>query len=152
MCEVYRSSRLRSTVNTGYITGLGMREVCTEAVDCVVLCTRVRLRVLACKEFSADSGVSNESGFQDIMRCDHGAPLVKKSSTVVYTTCQKSSVVCYLPKVFSGAWCTTWQQSLQWCTTLKVFSGALYLPRVFSGVLSYTSGVLRTSMLTAALN
>ena len=104
------------------------------------------------KEFSADSGVSNESGFQDIMRCDHGAPLVKKSSTVVYTTCQKSSVVCYLPKVFSGAWCTTWQKSLQWCTTLKVFSGALYLPRVFSGVLSYTSGVLRTSMLTAALN
>ena len=37
MCEVYRSSRLRSTVNTGYITGLGMCEVCTEAVDCVVL-------------------------------------------------------------------------------------------------------------------
>ena len=38
---MYRSSRLRSTLNTGYITGLGMCEVCTEAVDCVPLWTRV---------------------------------------------------------------------------------------------------------------
>ena len=42
--SMYRSSRLRSTLNTGYITGLGMCEVCTEAVDCVQLWTRVTLR------------------------------------------------------------------------------------------------------------
>ena len=28
---------MRSTLNTGYISGLGMCEVCTEAVDCVAL-------------------------------------------------------------------------------------------------------------------
>lgn len=68
---------------------------------------------LTIKEFSAESGVSNESGFQDIMRCDHGAPLVKKFS-----------VVYYLPKVFNGA------------LLGKESSVVHYLPRVFSGVLT----------------
>ena len=49
--SMYRSSRLRSTLNTGYITGLGMCEVCTEAVDCVVLWTRVTLQVWACVKY-----------------------------------------------------------------------------------------------------
>ena len=35
--EVYRSSQLRSTLNTGYITALDMCEVCTEAVHSVAL-------------------------------------------------------------------------------------------------------------------
>ena len=48
---MYRSSRLRSTLNTGYITGLGMCEVCTEAVDCVALWTRVTLQVWACVKY-----------------------------------------------------------------------------------------------------
>ena len=34
---MYRGSRLRNTLNTGYITGLDMCQVCTEAVDCVAL-------------------------------------------------------------------------------------------------------------------
>ena len=34
---MYRSSRLRSTLNTKAITGLDMCKVCTEAVDCVAL-------------------------------------------------------------------------------------------------------------------
>ena len=37
---VYRSSRLRGTLNTNVITGLDMFQVCTEAVDCVALWTR----------------------------------------------------------------------------------------------------------------
>ena len=40
-CGMYRSSPLRSTLNTGYITGLDMCKVCTEAVHCVALWTRV---------------------------------------------------------------------------------------------------------------
>ena len=35
--RLYRSSPLRSTLNTGYITGLGMCKVCTEAVHSVAL-------------------------------------------------------------------------------------------------------------------
>ena len=34
---MYRSSRLRSTLNTNVIAGLDMCKVCTEAVDCVAL-------------------------------------------------------------------------------------------------------------------
>ena len=37
MSSMYRGSRLRSTLNTSYITGLDMCQVCTEAVDCVAL-------------------------------------------------------------------------------------------------------------------
>ena len=46
---MYRSSPLRSTLNTGYITGLDMCKVCTEAVHCVALWTRVTLGLDMCK-------------------------------------------------------------------------------------------------------
>ena len=46
--SMYRGSRLRSTSNTSYITGLGMWKVCTEAVDCGARWTRVTLQVWAC--------------------------------------------------------------------------------------------------------
>ena len=42
-------SPLRSTLNTGYITGLGMCKVCTEAVHSVALWTRVTLGLDMCK-------------------------------------------------------------------------------------------------------
>ena len=45
---MYRSSPFRSTLNTGYITGLGMCKVCTEAVHCVALWTRVTLGLGMC--------------------------------------------------------------------------------------------------------
>ena len=46
MCkECYRSSPFHRTVNTGYITGLDMCKVCTEAVHAVALWTRVTLQV-----------------------------------------------------------------------------------------------------------
>ena len=44
-CFKYRSSRLRSTLYTNVITGLDMFQVCTEAVDCVALCTRTSSQV-----------------------------------------------------------------------------------------------------------
>ena len=46
---MYRSSPLRSTLNTGYITGLDMCKVCTEAVHCVALWTRFTLGLGLCK-------------------------------------------------------------------------------------------------------
>ena len=46
---MYRSSPFRSTLNTGYITGLGMCKVCTEAVHSVALWTRVTLGLGMCK-------------------------------------------------------------------------------------------------------
>ena len=45
------SSPLRSTLNTGYITGLDMCKVCTEAVHCVALWTRVTLQVWTCVKY-----------------------------------------------------------------------------------------------------
>ena len=41
---MYRSSPLRSTLNTGYITGLDMCKVCTEAVHCAALWTCVHMQ------------------------------------------------------------------------------------------------------------
>ena len=49
--SMYRGSRLRSTLNTSYITGLDMCQVCTEAVDCVALWTRVTLQVWTCVKY-----------------------------------------------------------------------------------------------------
>ena len=49
--HMYRRSPLRSTLNTGYITGLDMCKVCTEAVHCVALWTRVTLQVWACVKY-----------------------------------------------------------------------------------------------------
>ena len=46
--NMYRSSPFRSTLNTSYITALGMCEVCTEAVDSVALWTRVTSQLWAC--------------------------------------------------------------------------------------------------------
>ena len=46
---MYRCSPFRSTLNTGYITGLDMCKVCTEAVHCVALWTRVTLGLGMCK-------------------------------------------------------------------------------------------------------
>ena len=40
---MYRRSPFRSTLNMGYITGLDMCKVCTEAVHSVALWTRVTL-------------------------------------------------------------------------------------------------------------
>ena len=45
---MFRSGPLRSTLNMSYITGLGMSRVCTEAVHCVALGTRVTSHVWAC--------------------------------------------------------------------------------------------------------
>ena len=46
---MYRSSPFRSTLNTGYITGLDMCKVCTDAVHSVALWTRVTLGLGMCK-------------------------------------------------------------------------------------------------------
>ena len=44
---MYRSSPLRSTLNTGYITGLDMCKVCTEAVHCTLwTCVQVQKNVI----------------------------------------------------------------------------------------------------------
>ena len=48
---MYRSSPFRSTLNTGYITALDMREVCTEAVHCVALWTRVTSQLWTCVRY-----------------------------------------------------------------------------------------------------
>ena len=49
--EVYRSSQLRSTLNTGYITALDMCEVCTEAVHSIALWTRVTSQLWTCVKY-----------------------------------------------------------------------------------------------------
>ena len=49
--SMYRSSPFRSTLNTGYITGLDMCEVCTEAVHSVALRTRFTSQVWTCVKY-----------------------------------------------------------------------------------------------------
>ena len=49
--SMYRSSPLRSTLNTNYITSLDMCEVCTEAVRCVALWTRITSRLWTCVKY-----------------------------------------------------------------------------------------------------
>ena len=51
MSSIYRSSPFRSTWNTGYITGLDMCPVCTDAVHSVALGTRVTLQVWTCVKY-----------------------------------------------------------------------------------------------------
>ena len=46
---MYWSSPFRRTLNTGYVTGLDMCKVCTEAVHSVALSTRVTLGLGMCK-------------------------------------------------------------------------------------------------------
>ena len=46
MCSMYRSSPCRSTLNTSYITGLDMCEVCTEAVHSVAVLNTSYIRGL----------------------------------------------------------------------------------------------------------
>ena len=59
---MYRSSPLRSTWNTGYITGLDMGKVCTEAVHCVALGTRVTLQVWTCVKVCTEA-VHSAAGY-----------------------------------------------------------------------------------------
>ena len=47
----YRNSPLRSTWNTNIITGLGMCQLCTEAVHCVALGTRTLSQLFACVKY-----------------------------------------------------------------------------------------------------
>ena len=49
--SMYRNSPLRSTLNTGYITALDMCEVCTEALHCVALRTRVTSQLWTCVKY-----------------------------------------------------------------------------------------------------
>ena len=49
--SMHRSSPFRSTLNTGYITGLDMCKVCTEAVHSVALWTRVTSQVWTCVKY-----------------------------------------------------------------------------------------------------
>ena len=51
MCDMYRSSPFCSALNTSYITGLDMCEVCTEAVHSVALWTRVTSQVWTCVKY-----------------------------------------------------------------------------------------------------
>ena len=51
MYSMYRSSPLRSTLNTDVITGLGMCKICTEAVHCVAVLTRKLSQVWECVKY-----------------------------------------------------------------------------------------------------
>ena len=48
---MYRSSPFHSTLNTGYITALGMCEIGTEAVHSLALWTRVTLQLWTCGKY-----------------------------------------------------------------------------------------------------
>ena len=56
--EEYRSSQLRSTLNTGYITALDMCEVCTEAVYSIALWTLVTSQLWTCVKCEAVHSVA----------------------------------------------------------------------------------------------
>ena len=64
---MYRSSPFRSTLNTGYITGLDMCKVCTEAVHSVALWTRVTLQVWTCVKYIPKQSIAQR--FEHLCKC-----------------------------------------------------------------------------------
>ena len=64
---MYRSSPLRSTLNTGYITGLDMCKVCTEAVHSVALWTRFTLQVWTCVKYVPKQSIAQR--FEHVCKC-----------------------------------------------------------------------------------
>ena len=64
---MYRSSPLRSTLNTGYITGLDMCKVCTEAVHSVALWTRVTLQFWTCVKYVPKQSIAQR--FEHVCKC-----------------------------------------------------------------------------------
>ena len=64
---MYRSRPLRSTLNTGYSTGLDMCKVCTEAVHSVALWTRVTLQVWACVKYIPKQSIAQR--FEHVCKC-----------------------------------------------------------------------------------
>ena len=64
---MYRSGPFRSTLNTGYITGLDMCKVCTEAVHSVALWTRVTLQVWTCVKYVPKQSIAQR--FEHVCKC-----------------------------------------------------------------------------------
>ena len=64
---MYRSNPLRSTLNPGYITGLDMCKVCTEAVHSVALWTRVTLQVWTCVKYVPKQSIAQR--FEHVCKC-----------------------------------------------------------------------------------
>ncbi len=56
--SMYRSSPFRSTLNTKFITGLDMCQVCTEAVHCVALWTRTLSQVWTCVKYAPKQSIA----------------------------------------------------------------------------------------------
>ena len=92
---MYRSSPFRSTLNTGYITGLGMCKVCTEAVHSVALWTRVTLQVWTCAHYVPNHWKRRK--VHENIRPDINAP----PTTTTTTTTPKLGYVCFV------VWCFT---------------------------------------------
>ena len=64
---MYRSSPFRSTLNTGYIAGLDMCKVCTEAVHSVALWTRVTSQVWTCVKYVPKQSIAQR--FEHVCEC-----------------------------------------------------------------------------------
>ena len=64
---MYGSSPLRSALNTGYITGLDMCKVCTEAVHSIALWTRVTLQVWTCVKYVRKQSIAQR--FEHVCKC-----------------------------------------------------------------------------------
>ena len=64
---MHRSSPFRSTLNTGYITGLDMCKVCTETVHSVALWTRVTLQVWTRVKYVPKQSIAQR--FEHVCKC-----------------------------------------------------------------------------------
>ena len=109
-----RSSSLRSTLNTGYITGLGMCKVCTEAVHCVALSKRTWVKkrknttaVLGplAKTSSSTMGV----GFGETTRQPHLVKIICICVKIMYPNFEWMSYswLGNCPGAFVTLWCRT---------------------------------------------
>ena len=135
---MYRGSPLRSTLNTSYITGLGMCKVCTEAVHCGALWTRVTLQVWACvKHVPRQSIASYITGLGMCKVCTeavHCGALWTRVTLQVWA-CVKYAVHC-------GA---LWTR-----VTLQVWACVKYVPR--QSIASYITGLGMCKVCTEAVH
>ena len=97
---MFRSRPLRSTFNTSYITGLGMCRVCTEAVHCVALSTRVTSQVWACVEYVpklSETLFFNQISFRKKLFFFKPLLLLRKSSFLITFLFERNSFFNHIP-------------------------------------------------------
>ena len=105
MWSMYRSSPLRSPLNTGFITALDMCEVCTEQVHSIALWTRVTSQLWTCGSMYGSSPLSstlNTGSITALDMCEVCPERVHSVALWTWVTSQLWTCLTYVWKQSNG--------------------------------------------------